>query len=457
MESNFKPLNKNVLNIYENVHLFFYTYLDNKLNVLLTSKVEEDVYQEFESSIIPSDGLPTFAISRIMATTYRGLFTDSNIEKIKNKEEIMEGDLASEEFHWTSIWQNEAFLDWLDKISANPIQYDSFNGKMIYLIEIPQIDTEFLNKNLANLNFKHKFSYFTYQNSHNNINVKTEKILNSFNFDTYIKETVKLFNDDLCEYFIIIACKKPGSKKDQAGFFHFPALIPGIYRKNNEKWIYLVASTDPLPDDALLKKTKAIIIPGSDLNIYSDIDFLRKTEDFIVNVFDNYKHIKYLGLCFGMQLLVNALGGKVENMGVGKFIVGAEKLNLNSDFWNLNFAKVSGVEKSESFVIHQAHGDHVTIMPNQGKLNLKSYASSESCTHELIASDDEKVFCLQGHAEYSTEFSISRASNFLCLRQKLEVNVENMIKVKEEFIKNEKYPALHCDELRKICFSFLKN
>lgn len=456
MENNLTALNNNVLNIYENVHLFFYSYFDSNLNILLNSKVEEENYQEFETQILPSDGLPTFAISRLMATTFRGLFTDSNLEKIKNKEEMKEENLSEEEYHWTSIWKNEAFLDWLDKISANSIQYDSFNGKMIYLIEIPQIDTEFLNKNLGNLNFKYKFSYFTYQTS-NKINVKTGNILNSFNLDTYIKDTIKLYNDDLCDYFIIIACKKAGSKKDQAGFFHFPALIPGIYRKNNEKWIYINASTDPLPDENLLKKTKAIIIPGSDLNIYSDIDFLRKTEAFLVNVLENHKHIKYLGLCFGMQLIVNALGGKVELMEPGKFIVGAEKLNINSDFWNLNFAKNSGVEKSDSLVIHQAHGDHVTIMPNEGLFNLKSYASSESCTHEIIASDDERIFCLQGHAEYSTEFSISRAASFLCLRQKLEITVENMIKVKEHFIKNEKYPALHCEELRKLCYSFLKN
>ena len=45
--------------------------------------------------------------------------------------------------------------------------------------------------------------------------------------------------NDNCDYYIILACKKQGD--DQVGFFNFPALFQGIYRKNTEKWVYLVA------------------------------------------------------------------------------------------------------------------------------------------------------------------------------------------------------------------------
>ena len=48
---------------------------------------------EFTTDILPLDDLPTYAISRIMATTYRGLFTDNNIEKISTNQEITEKDL----------------------------------------------------------------------------------------------------------------------------------------------------------------------------------------------------------------------------------------------------------------------------------------------------------------------------------------------------------------------------
>ena len=74
--------------------------------------------------------------------------------------------------------------------------------------------------------------------------------------------------NDNCDYYIILACKKQGD--DQVGFFHFPALFQGIYRKNTEKWVYLVASTDELPNEELLNKAKCLIIPGSDLSVYNE-------------------------------------------------------------------------------------------------------------------------------------------------------------------------------------------
>ena len=50
MENNLTALNNSILNIYENVHLFFYSYFDGNLNILLNSKVEEENYQEFDES-----------------------------------------------------------------------------------------------------------------------------------------------------------------------------------------------------------------------------------------------------------------------------------------------------------------------------------------------------------------------------------------------------------------------
>ena len=59
-----------------------------------------------------------------------------------------------------------------------------------------------------------------------------------------------------CDYYIILACKKQGD--DQVGIFHFPALFQGIYRKNKEKWIYLIASSDELPNEELLRKRSVL-------------------------------------------------------------------------------------------------------------------------------------------------------------------------------------------------------
>ena len=85
----------NTLNIYKKVHLFFYTYTStgDLLLLLHRDKNLTNNLMEFTTDILPLDDLPTYAISRIMATTYRGLFTDNNIEKISTNQEITEKDL----------------------------------------------------------------------------------------------------------------------------------------------------------------------------------------------------------------------------------------------------------------------------------------------------------------------------------------------------------------------------
>jgi GMP synthase-like glutamine amidotransferase len=466
-ENKFEILSHKDLNIYENVHLFFYTTNENgEIHLLLNSK-NGGKYQEFNTEILPTDNLPTFAISRLMATTYRGLFSSANMKKLSANETLTSDDiLPTDEFKWYSIWNNEIFADWLNIISDNPIQYDLYKSTMIYFLPLPQINLESLNKNLENLNYPFKFYFFKYDYSFiNNISpeeyqleLSTHNLMKKFDFKSYINETIKMFSEDNVDHYVIIACKKAGSKKDQAGFFHFPALIPGIYRKNNEKWTYLVSSTDPLPDENFLSKIKAIIIPGSELNIYMDLDFLRKTEEFVKNLLVKNPEVKFLGLCFGLQVLVSALGGKVEKMGEDIFVARGEQINFTDDFWNFNFVKQSGVQKGDgSLVIRQAHGDHTTLLPDYDTHKIKNYASSESCNVELLLSDNGNVFCVQGHPEYANEFSMARAAQFWCLRSKMEPTPENMIIMKEKMISMEKYPHVHCTELRKLCNSFLKN
>lgn len=463
-------LERNQLNSYQDVHLFFYTYLDGELHLLLHKKEvvpgeKEENYKEFYTEIFPSDELPTFAMARLQATTYRGLFSVKNLEKMSQSSEfnLSNDDLdPTDEFKWYKIWQNENFQEWLDFISENHIQYDTIHGKMIYFIEFPveggKQFIEKLNKQLEVLKYPYRFSFIKYTEVDDltSIDEKTLNLIKKFNFHQFIQDTIQMFKEDRVDYYIILACKKQGNKRDQAGFFHFPALLRGMYRKNNEKWLYMLASGD-LPSDELLERAKAIIMPGSELSIYQDEGFLRKTEVWLKETLINYPKLKFLGICFGMQLLVNALGGKVENMGEGVFVRCGEKLEIADDFWKFDFVKKSGVEKVESLVVRQAHGDHVTKLPEDEVIKVNNYASSESCKNEMLVSDDERIFCFQGHPEYATDFSISRAAHWICIRSKMEPTDENLIMMKEKWMSEEKYEKLHSRELRTLCHSFLKN
>lgn len=61
---------------------------------------------------------------------------------------------------------------------------------------------------------------------------------------------------------------------------------------------------------------KAIIIPGAATAVY-DLEktpWLPVITRLIQNVYENHQHIKLIGICFGSQIIAQALGGQVEKM-----------------------------------------------------------------------------------------------------------------------------------------------
>jgi GMP synthase-like glutamine amidotransferase len=453
-----RHIKKEEFNPYTEVHLFYYTYINSELYILLhkPSKGNEENYQEFHEEILKSDNAPPFALARIMATKYRGLFKQTNIEKMAKEEALTENDIhKSSDFVWYEIWEDEVFHEFLDILSSNPIQYDNIHGKLIYFLEIPPINITSLNENLGKINYEYTFMYQKYV--YGKVEGESKNLLNVFDFHSHIQNTLRLTLDDMLDYYVVISCKPPGNNKDQAGFFHFPALFEGLYRKNGEKWLYIVSSTDELPDEHILKKCKAVIIPGSHLHVFDDLDFLRKTKVWIRDLIHNWPKVKYLGICFGFQLLSDALGGKTESIGNGVFIKCGETLLFEKLFWNFNFIKAAGVTCSDSLNIVQSHGDHVTYLPDYDKYKIKNYATSETCGTELLVSEDERILGFQGHPEYSPHFTINRVAPIICKWQGLEQSEESYNKIKDEYLSDPKNNHINCVELRNICHTFLKN
>ena len=60
----------------------------------------------------------------------------------------------------------------------------------------------------------------------------------------------------------------------------------------------------------------AIIIPGSASGVheFENTPWLPVLTRLIQNVYENYPHIKLVGICFGSQIIAQALGGQVEKM-----------------------------------------------------------------------------------------------------------------------------------------------
>ena len=219
-------------------HIFFYSKDSNSnYNYLLYKNFKEEIYQHIFNEIHAYDNGSIYSISRFLTKNFASILTDDFIKKLQSNEEF-EIKNDNKNIKQYELWENDIFFFWLDKLSKNPIQYDSINEEIIYFIEIPYISIDNLNKLLEKNNIEYRFIYVNENNFASlKLTDESNKLFSLLPLDKmkqHILDTLKMKEEKSYTIYIILSLKTPG--KDQNGFFHFPALFHSIYRKNNEEW-----------------------------------------------------------------------------------------------------------------------------------------------------------------------------------------------------------------------------
>jgi len=132
----------------------------------------------------------------------------------------------------------------------------------------------------------------------------------------------------------------------------------------------------------------AYIISGSPRGAYDSDGWIAELSDFIRAAFQGGK--KLVGICFGHQILAQALGGRVEKskegwgLGLKSFEIAAEKpwLTANSGQCSLYFV----------------HQDQVIQLPPEAEL----LGGNEFCPNTLFVIGNQ-VLGIQGHPEFTPE------------------------------------------------------
>jgi GMP synthase-like glutamine amidotransferase len=357
---------------------------------------------------------------------------------------------------------------WLDKLSEQIIQYDDIDNVKIFFIKLPLIDIEKLNFLLKSINYKYSFIYFS-KDIISKVNLDKESInilskLNLQQVSFHIKSTEDFLKENKGDLYIILACKVAG--ENEKGFFHFPSLFKGIYRRNKEDWRYLLVSKNEFPDDKMLKKAKCIIIPGSDLSVHDNIEFLRKTEKYLFNLIKDieekgkYPHLKILGICFGLQIIMSGFGAKLNKKEWDeKSRFGPEIINLKDEFWELNYVKKSMVTKRKSLILTEAHSEQVIKYPHKNNNYFKTVGSSDICECEISIDKKGQILMIQGHPEYSPGLymssSIEMIMEFSGYKSE-DINEESMNKFEKEYMNREENKNSNYNEWRIICDSFMR-
>ncbi|MGL5175804.1 MAG: glutamine-hydrolyzing GMP synthase, partial [Cetobacterium sp.] len=168
-----------------------------------------------------------------------------------------------------------------------------------------------------------------------------------------------------------------------------------IARRVREMGVYaeVVPYFEPL-EDILAREPKGIILSGGPASVYLDGS---PTIDKAL-----YEQgIPVLGICYGMQLTSQLLGGQVERadkqeFGKAELIIDDLESPLFKDVPNLN-------------QVWMSHGDHVTVLPE----GFKQIAHTDSCI-AASANVEKNIYCIQYHAEVThSEYGTKMLENFV--------------------------------------------
>lgn len=122
------------------------------------------------------------------------------------------------------------------------------------------------------------------------------------------------------------------------------------------------------------------LITGSRFGAYEDHAFIPPLEQFIRDAYA--ARVPVVGVCFGHQIIAQAMGGKVEQF-KGGWSVGATEYDFGG----------------ETLTLNAWHRDQVTVKPE----TAERIATSAFCENAALLYDD-RMLTVQAHPEFKPEF-----------------------------------------------------
>lgn len=131
------------------------------------------------------------------------------------------------------------------------------------------------------------------------------------------------------------------------------------------------------------------LITGSRYGVYENLDWIASLQDFVRELAE--ARVPLVGICFGHQIIAQALGGKVvkseKGWGVGLHRYRVEQAHLWMD------ARLQHIN------MHSFHQDQVVECPPSAQVLL----SSEFCPYAGLTYDDT-IISVQGHPEMEAAY-----------------------------------------------------
>jgi GMP synthase (glutamine-hydrolysing) len=179
--------------------------------------------------------------------------------------------------------------------------------------------------------------------------------------------------------------------------------VPEITRYLSDARVYDVAHGDvqnipavaDLVDDDDTSAVDGVILSGSTAGVYESADY-PWMDDLREFVRDLVTHdVPTLGVCFGHQLVNDALGGSVEHRG------------LTADLVDVDFAP-DPLFDGVSSTVPMVHGDHVTELGD----GMRRIASADYYSNLASRHEDAPLWTVQYHPEFTDRLLPRIAADF---------------------------------------------
>ena len=178
----------------------------------------------------------------------------------------------------------------------------------------------------------------------------------------------------------------PLELKDQFGEYGDMFVQMLDQHPNDFEYIIYRVVHQEFPDSA--DECDAWLITGSRHGAYEDLQWIHALKAFILEIAEIGRPL--IGICFGHQIIAEALGGRVEKSDKG---------------WGLGFDTYALTEDtpgtgSPELTLHIFHQDQVVELPPGARV----FASSDFCEYAGLMIGDN-IMTIQAHPEFVNEFN----------------------------------------------------
>lgn len=178
----------------------------------------------------------------------------------------------------------------------------------------------------------------------------------------------------------------PEELRDEHG--NYGDMFIRLLRENYAEFEFQVyrALDGELPDS--VDDCDGWLITGSKFSAYEDQPWIHALKQFIREITKTGAPL--IGICFGHQIIAEALGGRVERSSKG-WGLGLDTYQLRHDTEN---------EQSTPLTLNIFHQDQVVDLPPEARV----YASSEFCPYAGLYIGD-RVMTIQAHPEFHPHYN----------------------------------------------------